>query len=238
MTHTRINQQGEMNQLLKSLPKSTYIRLSKHFEPCPLQLKDILYRPKVPIQHVYFPQNCILSLIIPMKNGTQVEAATVGNEGMGGVGVFLDSLLPHMITLCQVPGTATRIKAAPFKKEIDRDPKLHKIMHHYTQSLMTQFAQGVACNRLHTVKQRAARWLLLTRDRVQSDNFGLTQEFLGTMLGVRRASVTEVARQLQKQNLITYTRGAIQILNRKALEKVACECYQVIKTESNRLTKK
>jgi CRP-like cAMP-binding protein len=201
-----------------------------------LNTKQVIYQPDKPIDYVYFPQMGVLSLLATMKDGAQVEVATVGHEGMVGVGVLLDALHVHLKVICQVPGASVRIKASAFRKEMQRSAALHRLMHRYTEALMIQFTQGVACNRLHTVEQRAARWLLMTRDRVESDTFPLTQEFLGQMLGVRRASVTVVAGLLQKAGLIQYARGVVRVMDRKGLEKQACECYEVIRSEVERLT--
>jgi CRP-like cAMP-binding protein len=170
-----------------------------------------------------------------MKDGQEVEAGTVGNEGVIGIGELLECVHLEFDIVCQVPGDALRISVPRFQKEFGRDKSFFDLINRYSQSLMIQFIQGVACNRLHNVEQRCARWLLMTRDRVNSNTFSLTQEFLGQMLGVRRASVTTVAGKLQRAKLIHYNRGVIQIMDRKRLEQSACECYGVIKSETKRL---
>jgi CRP-like cAMP-binding protein len=202
-----------------------------------LQAKQPVYQQGKPLDYVYFPQSGVLSLLVTLKDGSKVEAGTVGNEGMVGLGAMLEAVHEHLSTICQVPGAAVRIKARVFQKAMDRTLTLRRLMHRYTQALMIQFTQGVACNRLHTVEQRCARWLLMTHDRVEADTFQLTQEFLGQMLGVRRASVTVVAGILKKAGLIEYNRGVIRVTDRKGLEKQSCECYEVIRNEVDRLTK-
>lgn len=228
---------GENNRLLLSLPRDAYNRLSRHFELVPLNAKQVMYEQGRAIDYVYFPRRGVLSLLIMMKDGEAVEVATVGNEGMAGIGVVLDAIHAHLRAICQVPGNAIRIKAAAFREELGRNEALHRLMHRYAQALIIHFTQGVACNRLHTVEQRCARWLLQTHDSVGADTFPLTQDFLGQMLGVRRASVTVVAGLLQKAGLIQYARGVIRILDRDGLEKQSCECYDVVRRQMDRLTR-
>jgi CRP-like cAMP-binding protein len=237
MTHTSIDQEQESNRILRALPANSYRRLASIAEPIPLNTGDVIERRGAVSRYVHFPQQGMLSLLVPMKNGQQVEAGTVGNEGVLGLGALLEAVHLDFETICQVPGSALRIPVARFKKEFGRDKAVLRLINRYSQSLMTQFIQGVACNRLHNVEQRCARWLLMTRDRVDSNTFSLTQEFLGEMLGVRRASVTTVAGKLQRAGLIRYNRGIIQILDRKRLEKLACECYEVMKSETDRVTR-
>jgi CRP-like cAMP-binding protein len=170
-----------------------------------------------------------------MKDGEAIEAATVGNEAMIGVPLLLGTTQMPMRAIAQIPGDALRMKAYVFQREVSWGCQLHTLLLRYTQTLMNQFAQTSACNRLHSVEQRCCRWLLMTRDRIQSDKFPLTHEFLSLMLGVRRASVSEVAATLQKAGLIRYHRGKVTILDSERLEAGSCECYGAIKQEIERL---
>jgi CRP-like cAMP-binding protein len=170
-----------------------------------------------------------------MQDGEAIEAATVGNEGMIGVPLLLGTQQIPTQVIAQVPGDALRMKAEVFICEVYWGCPLHTLLLRYTQTLMNQFAQTAACNRLHSVEERCSRWLLMTRDRVNSDEFVLTHEFLSIMLGVRRASVSVVAAILQQAGFIRYRRGKVTILDREGLESASCECYQALKQESDRL---
>jgi CRP-like cAMP-binding protein len=170
-----------------------------------------------------------------MEDGTVVELATVGNEGMVGLPVFLGGDTMPLKAFVQIPGDAMRMKADVFKDSVNQGSPLHGLLQRYTQALFNQVAQSTACNRVHSIEERCCRWLLMTRDRVESDGFPLTQEFLSQMLGVRRPSVSVVAAILQKAGLIRYSRGRITILDREGLEAAACECYAIIKQEFDRL---
>ena len=191
--------------------------------------------PNEPIEYVYFPNSGIISLVNLTEDGGTVEAATVGNEGMVGLPLLLgtDRMIGQAIT--QIVGDALRMKADVFKQEVTPASPLYSLLLRYTQALMNLISQSVACNRLHSVEDRCCRWLLLCQDRVESDEFPLTQEFLAQMLGVRRASVSVVAATLQKAGLIRYRRGKITILDRLGLEAASCECYQIVKQELDRL---
>jgi CRP-like cAMP-binding protein len=184
---------------------------------------------------VYFPTNCVISLVTYLKDGTSVEMATIGLEGMVGLPVFLGSDTMPSRAFGQVAGDSLRITAAAFTAEIERNGPLVRVLNLYTQALFNQVAQTTACNRVHLVQQRCARWLLQTHDRVGSDHFFLTQEFLAQMLGVRRSGVSAAAGLLQKAGLIRYARGWMTVLDRPGLESAACECYGVIKKEFDRL---
>jgi CRP-like cAMP-binding protein len=191
--------------------------------------------PNEPIEYVYFPNSGIISLVNLTEDGGTVEAATVGNEGMVGLPLLLgtDRMIGQAIT--QIVGDALRMKADVFKQEVTPASPLYSLLLRYTQALMNLISQSVACNCLHSVEDRCCRWLLLCQDRVESDEFPLTQEFLAQMLGVRRASVSVVAATLQKAGLIRYRRGKITILDRLGLEAASCECYQIVKQELDRL---
>lgn len=170
-----------------------------------------------------------------MQNGATVEVATVGNEGMVGLPVFLETDRIPIQGFVQVPGDAMRMRADVFREKVTPGSPLYKLLQRYTQALFNQVAQSAACNNLHSIEERFCRWLLMTRDRVDSDQFLLTQEFLSQMLGVRRASVSVVAAIIQKAGLIQYSRGKMTILDRQGLEDCACECYFTVKAEYERL---
>jgi CRP-like cAMP-binding protein len=222
------------NRLLATLPPDEYARLAPHLETVALALKQVIYEPDEPIPHVYFVAEGVVSLTQGEVNGQTVEVATVGDEGMVGLPVFLglDSTPGHAFV--QIVGAAQRMPAAVFRREVRAGTPLHDLLHRYTQALMVQMAQGAACNRLHSVDARCARWLLQTHDRVRGDEFELTQEFLARMVGVRRAAVSEVAGALQEAGLIRYTRGTIRVLDRAGLEAAACACYGIIRTQYER----
>lgn len=223
------------NNLLASLPKEEYQRLLPKLETISLSLKQQLYLPNEPIEYVYFLNTGIVSLVNVLGDGRIVEVATVGNEGMIGTPILLGVDRIPAETFVQVPGDGLRIKVDVFRREVPLGSPLHNLLLRYTQLLMNHFMQSVACNQLHSVEERCCRWLLLTHDRVDSDEFPLTQEFLSQMLGVRRASVSVVAAILQKAGLISYHRGKITVLDRQGLEDASCECYQVVKQEYIRL---
>lgn len=223
------------NRLLAALPQEEYLRLLSLMEPVPLDLKRVLYAPNEPIDHVYFVNKGVVSLVNIMENGEIVEIATVGNEGMVGLPVFLGADRIPGEAFAQVPGDAMRMKANVFKDKVTPGSPLHNLLQRYTQALFNQIAQSASCNRMHSIEERLCRWLLMTRDRVDSDTFPLTQEFLAQMLGVRRASVNTVASIIQKAGLIQYSRGKMKILNREGLEGSSCECYGTVKAEYDRL---
>jgi CRP-like cAMP-binding protein len=226
------------NRLLAMVPEEEREELAPGFDVVSLDLKEHLYSEDEPIEHVYFPINGVLSLVSQMEDGRAIEIATVGNEGMIGLPVFLQATMTSAHrAFAQVPGQSLRMSARTFADFANGSDNggLHRVMHRYTQALMSMIARAVACNALHSVQQRASRWLLVTHDRIGGDEFLLTQEFLSQMLGVTRASVNEVARQLQDAGAIDYTRGRVTILDRPALESRTCECYGVIRGEFERL---
>ena len=223
------------NRIVAALPREEYKRLLPYLEPVSLSFKKYLYQSQALIEHVYFPNSGVVSMLNVMEDGGTVEIATVGNEGMVGIPVLLGADCAPAETLVQVPGDAVRMKADVFKSQVIPGTPTHNLLLRYTQALMSQLSQSVACNRLHSVEERCCRWLLQTRDRVESDEFPMTQEFLSQMLGVRRASVSEVAAILQKAGLIRYHRGKMKIIDQKGLESGSCECYHVIKQEYTRL---
>jgi len=223
------------NRIVAALPREEYKRLLPYLEPVSLSFKKYLYQSQALIEHVYFPNSGVVSMLNVMEDGGTVEIATVGNEGMVGIPVLLGADCAPAETLVQVPGDAMRMKADVFKSQVIPGSSPHNLLLRYTQALMSHLSQSVACNRLHSVEERCCRWLLQTRERVSSDEFPITQEFLAQMLGVRRASVSEVAAILQKAGLIRYQRGKMKIIDQKSLESGSCECYHLIKQEYARL---
>lgn len=223
------------NRLLSALSAADQKRLSPYMEKVHLGMKAVAFEPDRPIEYAYFPLTGISSMLTVMKGGKAVEVATIGNEGMIGLPLFLGVNATPSQAFTQVPGDSIRIKAAPFQKEVARQGGLSKMLQLYTQALMVQISQGMACNGIHSIEQRTARWLLMTHDRVAAQKFPLSQEFLGQMLGVRRAGVSQVASKLQKAGLIRYSRGVIEIMDRAGLESTSCECYGVIQREFDRL---
>jgi CRP-like cAMP-binding protein len=225
------------NLLLQTLPRDVLSRLQPDLEIVTLDFKKMLYKPGETIPYVYFPVSAVASVITVMENGDKVEVGTVGREGFVGLPVVFDSgeAPSSAESFAQVPGEALRMDAGVFLERLQRVPSLHALILRYAGTFFVQVAQSTACNRLHTIDERCARWLLMTHDRVGSDHVPLTQEFLSQMLGVRRASVNAVAGLLQKSGLIRYSRGTITILDRKGLEAASCECYQVIRKEYERL---
>jgi CRP-like cAMP-binding protein len=223
------------NRLLSALPIEEYKRLLPNLELVSLNFKQIIYAPDEPIEYVYFPNSGVISLVNVTEDGKTVEAGMVGNEGMAGIPVLLGADKMPGLAISQVVGDAVRMKADVFKREVTPGTSLYKLLLRYTQALLNQISQSVACNSLHPVERRCCRWLLMCHDRVRSDQFMLTQELLSQMLGVRRASVSVVAATVQKAGLIRYNRGRITIVDREGLEAGSCECYRVVKQEFDRL---
>ncbi|MFI1675852.1 Crp/Fnr family transcriptional regulator [Streptomyces sp. NPDC020607] len=217
------------NRILATLPQPARDRLRPHLEPVELVVGDVLYRPGERIDAVYFPVIGVCSIVTDLE-GPTVEVATVGDEGMVGLPVFLGVATSTERTLCQVPGRALRMGADRFRHEIALlDGQLQQALQRFTQSMFTQLARNAACIRGHRTHQRCARWLLMTADRMHSERFELTQKFLAQMLAVRRSSVSEVAGALAADGCIEYSRGTITILDRDRLQAHACSCYHVIR---------
>jgi CRP-like cAMP-binding protein len=223
------------NRLLDALPIGDYDRLGSHLEVVPMALGEVLYEPGARLRHVYFPTTSIVSLLYVMEDGASAEIAVVGNEGMLGISLFMGGETTPSHAVVQSAGYAVRLKAHLLKEEFARfGPMMHLLLR-YTQALITQMAQTAVCNRHHSVDQQLCRWLLLSLDRLATNELSMTQELIANMLGVRREGVTEAAGKLQESGLIRYHRGRITVLNRPGLEARSCECYQVVKTEFDRL---
>jgi len=200
-----------------------------------LPQKHPFWEPEEPITAVYFPLTFVASILAVTREGHQVEVGTVGNEGVVGLPVFLGASSSPGRAFVQIPGQGERVDVTVFRREALRAGKLRDLLHRYTLSFMTQVSQGFACNRAHAAEQRLARWLLVVRDRVGCDEFPLTHRFMGQMLAVRRATVTDTAGALQRAGLIRYRRGMITIRDGPGLEKAACECYWIVRQELERL---
>ncbi|HEX8853233.1 MAG TPA: Crp/Fnr family transcriptional regulator [Pyrinomonadaceae bacterium] len=223
------------NQLLSKLPGEELERLRPHFEVVSLAHGDHVIVPDVPIRDVHFPLNCLLSLVTLMSDGACVESGVVGREGMSGIPVILNAGQTTMPTFTQIPGEAIRIKAEIFKAEYERSAPLHTLMNRYMHTVVVVGSQSTACNALHQVEPRFCRWLLMSADGIGSEDVNITHEFLAVMLGVRRATVSEIAGKFQQEGIIIYKRGRLQILARERLEQAACECYRKTREEYERL---
>ena len=223
------------NRLLGSLPQQDLAALTPHLERVSLRLSEPLIVPYEPIRSVYFPINALASLVTVLEDGSTVECGSVGREGMVGVPVVLHAATTPMQTLVQVAGDAFRVDAAIVLEEFEKRGALYTILTRYIHTIFVVASQSTACNRRHLVEARLARWLLTSSDGIGSHSVGITQEFLATMLGVRRSGVTEAAVKLQDQGLIQYSRGHVQIVDRRGLEAASCECYQVVCQEYERM---
>ena len=223
------------NRLLGLLPPRDYKRLRPHLHRLPLKYRQSLYRANKPIEFVYFIESGVGSLVNTMANDDAAEVGTIGNEGVVGLPLVLgDDRAPTSVYV-QVPGAGLRMKATLFNRELARSASMRTVMLHYTHAFFNQVVQSAACNQFHSLEQRCCRWLLMTHDRMQSDEFLLTQEFLAMMLGVQRTGVTAAAGGLQRAGIIRYTRGNVTIVDRRALIRRSCECYGVSKMEFDRL---
>jgi len=223
------------NHLLDALPAADYGRLEPHLELVPMPLGEVLYEPGVQLRYVYFPVSSIVSLLYVMENGASAEIAIVGNEGILGISLFMGGETTPSRAVVQSAGHGYRLKAQLLKDEFGRFGLMMHLLLRYTQALITQMSQTAVCNRHHSIDQQLCRWLLLSLDRLASNELTMTQELIANMLGVRREGVTESAGKLQKLGLISYNRGLITVLDRAALEAQACECYAVVKKEFDRL---
>jgi CRP-like cAMP-binding protein len=223
------------NHLLAALPTAEFERLAPHLEPVEMLLGDVLYESGGLLQHVYFPTTAILSLHYVMENGSSSEIAGVGNEGVLGISLFMGGNTTPSRAVVQTGGQGYRLKAQLMLQEFNRAGLMQQLMLRYTQALITQMSQTAACNRHHSLVQQLCRWLLLTLDRMPTNELIMTQELVASMLGVRREGVTEAAGKLQQARVISYRRGHITVIDRSGLESQVCECYEVVKKEFARL---
>jgi CRP-like cAMP-binding protein len=227
---------GEVkNRLLAALPVEEYERLRPHLEQVSFALGEVVYESGGHLDYVYFPVTAIISLLYMMENGSSAEMGLAGNDGIVGIAVFMGGNTMPNRAVVQSAGGALRLKAQVLQDEFERGGQFQKLLLRYTQALITQISQTAVCNRLHSVEQQLCRWLLLSHDRVQTDDLIMTQTLIADMLGVRREGVTIAAGRLQDVGAISYVRGHIKIIDRAKLEALVCECYRVVKDEFDRL---
>jgi CRP-like cAMP-binding protein len=226
---------ASQNRLLAALPRAELRRLTRQFQPVPLAFRETLFEAGDPIESIYFPLSGMISLIASTKDGSSIEIGIAGKEGMIGVPVVLGDDTSGLRGVVQAAGMALKLSATVLRDELRRDGELRSVSLRYSRFALVQATQSAVCNRLHSVEQRCARWLLGIRDRVEADTFPMTHEFLAYMLGVRRAGVTVTVQALQKAGLIRYVRNQLAILDAGGLEASACECHRVLKNEYGRL---
>jgi CRP-like cAMP-binding protein len=223
------------NRLLAALPPEEYETILPHLGHVSFKLGQVVYESGGQMDHIYFPTTAIISLLYMMENGSSAEMGIAGNEGLVGVALFMGGNTMPNRAVVQSAGGAVRMKAKVLRDEFARGGSFQRLLLRYTQALLTQMSQTAVCNRLHAIEQQLRRWLLLSHDRLDSDELVMTQELIANMLGVRREGVTAAAGRLQEQGLISYVRGRIQVLDRRGLEASVCECYKVVKDEYDRL---
>ena len=224
------------NRLIDALPQDVTLGLQRSFERVSLERGQILHHPGETIRHLYFPLDCLVSITVTMRGGKIAEAGAVGNREVVGVNAFMGGSETNQTEyIVQIEGDAMKIEAQPLLDAFDSNKAVRDVFLKYTQAYIAQLSQNVGCNRLHNVEQRFARWLLEVYDRIQTMDLRLTQEFIGEMLGVQRPTVTDIAKRLEGQGLITVQRGLIRISDLPGLERIACECYTVVKEEYDRL---
>jgi len=232
-------QKSVSNRLLAALPADVYTRIAPSLELVPFKLKHILHKPGEPIRQIYFPGSGFCSIVTVLEDGNMVEVATIGNEGMVGASVVLTDTPPASASMVQGEAESCyRMAAEAFRAEMDRRGPFHELITRYAQALVGFVMQSTACNAVHSVEQRLARWLLMARDRMGGDDFPLTQEFVAMMLGATRPTVTVAAGTLQRAGLITYHRGHVTIVDGPQLEKASCECYRTTTALLRRVTEK
>lgn len=224
------------NFLFRTLSEDDLKPLLAKLDWVEIKLKENLYERGKPIPYIFFPSSSVISNMVFMATGAAIEVGTVGNEGFSPMEVLLDATAASETAICQIAGKALRISVSDFKDAVGSSPSLRHVLQRYAQGYLTMVSQSVACNRLHHIDARFARWLLITHDRVANDDFYLTQEFLADMLGVHRPSVSIIASAFQKAGLIQYSRGQMRVLDRARLEKASCECYVTVRNQFKRLT--
>jgi CRP-like cAMP-binding protein len=219
------------NRLLAKLPAKDLARLSRHLEPVTLSHRQVLSKPDTPIEHVYFPDRGMVSLVQSLSDGAQIEVGVTGREGFVGVAVLLGAATSPIEAMVQIPGSGLRMKAAALREQVQLSKPLSALLHRYAQALQVQISQTAACNGRHVVQERLARWLLTARDRADSDELPLNHEFLSMMLGTRRVGVTLALGTFKAAGIIRNTHGLVTILDREDLEDAACECYRSVKEQ-------
>jgi CRP-like cAMP-binding protein len=235
MSTSFASQPPTLNRILNALSRPEYEQLAPYLEPVTLWKGEVLCHPDQPLTHVYFPNRGTVSLVSVFEGGGQVEVGMVGNEGMFGVCAFLGEVTTPLLAQVQLAGEGLRMRADVLKREFRKGGQLQDLLLRYTQAFITQISQTAACNGAHRVEGRLARWLLMCQDRAHSADLELTHEFIATMLGIRRAGVTEAAGALRQAGLIGYERGRVSVIDRAGLEAASCECYQMVRKEFDRL---
>ncbi|MDQ3805984.1 MAG: Crp/Fnr family transcriptional regulator [Acidobacteriota bacterium] len=235
MTATADTTAPTKNSLLAAIPREEYERILPHLGHVSFPLGEVLYEPGAQMSYIYFPTTAIVSLLYTMENGSSAEMGMAGNEGLVGIALFMGGDTTPNRAVVQSAGGAFRMRAKALQDEFARGGAFQRLLLRYTQALITQMSQTAVCNRLHEIEQQLCRWLLLSHDRLDSDELIMTQELIANMLGVRREGVTAAAGRLQEKGLISYVRGRIRVLDRRGLEAAVCECYRVVKDEYNRL---
>lgn len=223
------------NRLLAALPLEDYQRLGPRLQGVTLALGQVVYESGEPLRYIYFPTTSVISLLYTARDGSTAEMGSTANDGAVGIALLLGGTTTSNRAVVQIAGRAVRIDGKFLQEEFARGGPFQRLMLRYTQALITQISQNAVCNRLHSIEKRLCRWLLLSQDRMRSDDLLMTQEFIANMLGGRRESVTVAAGRLQDAGLIHYARGHIRILDRNGLEATVCECYQIVKEETDRL---
>jgi CRP-like cAMP-binding protein len=235
MNKTKHTDDALMNHLLAALPAAEFARVKTNLEPISLYLGEVIYESGEQLEYIFFPTTAIISLLYIMENGSTAEIAITGNDGLVGIALYMGgSTMPNRAVV-QSAGNALRLRSKALQSEFERSGLFQKILLRYTQYLMTQISQTAVCNRLHSVEKQLCRWLLINHDLLQTNKLIMTHDLIANMLGVRREGVSIAAGHLQKSGLIKYVRGTITILDRKNLEAAACECYEVVKDEYDRL---
>jgi CRP-like cAMP-binding protein len=225
------------NRILAALPNDEYERLLPHLKSVTLEYKQVIYEPHKTIRYAYFPEDSVISMVTTVIDKTVVEVGLAGREGMVCVATFLGAnSSPHQ-GLVQGQGSAMRIKASALREEFKRGGSLQELLLRYTQTHLVQIAQTAVCNRLHGLESRLSRWLLMIHDRIDGDEFLLTQDIISIMLGAQRTGVTDAASTLQRKGIISYSRGRIAVLDRQKMEESSCECYWIVREEYDRLTR-
>ncbi len=237
MSQSQTFSQPNDNRLLAALPAEDYQRLLPNLKPATFSLGEVIYESQGHMEYVYFPTTSHVSLLYTMLDGSTAEVGLVGNEGLVGIALFMGGDTTPNRAIVQGTGDAFRMQAKAMQDEFKRGGAFQLALLRYTQALIIQISQTAVCNRLHSTEQRLCRWMLMTRDRTHSDELQMTHEFISNMLGIQREAVSLAAHRLQDKGVISYARGRIQILDRQELEKYACECYQVVKDEHDRLLK-
>jgi len=223
------------NKILRLLPRAEITAVIERAELVTVKSRELLFEPGERLKYVHFPEDCVISLVTVMEDGDQVEAMTVGNDGFSGIPVFHDVETSPNKGIGQISGRTRRLAVKDFRELVAQCMALHRLLHRYSEFVYETVAQSAACNRLHVIEQRCARWLLMSNDRVGRDSFDLTQEFLAEMLGVRRPGVTVAMGILEKAGLIAHTRGNITVVDRLGLERASCECYAAIRARQGKL---